>query len=226
MTVGKEVKVSWNDNVLKCKNLVEYAKSYGVDGVIYESPNDRWHIAIGHATDGCFNQSFVNGIWTSKGGTHVDAVVNQVAGHIVDYLETKKKTKVKPSLVRDHLAVFIVSLIENPSFTSQTKETLTTKASAFGSSPKLSEDTLKKIVSKLGIVEALLEAQSIKDSKDNTKTDGKKQSRITQCMLEPTSQRNVRSFSPKEIRPRQWHCRVYHRNNASTLVSSHSRVRY
>ena len=179
MTVGKDVKVSWNGNVLKCKNLVEYAKSYGIDSVIYESPNDRWHIAIGHATDGAFNQSFVNGIWTSKGGTHVDAVVNQVAGHIVDYLETKKKTKVKPSLVKDHLAVFIVSLIENPSFTSQTKETLTTKASAFGSSPKLSEDTLKKIVSKIGIVEALLEAQSIKDSKDNTKTDGKKQSRIT-----------------------------------------------
>ena len=179
MTVGKEVKVSFDGKVLKCKNLVEYAKSYGVDAVIYESPNDRWHIAIGHATDGCFNQSFVNGIWTSKGGTHVDAVVNQVTGHIVDYLETKKKTKVKPSLVKDHLAVFIVSLIENPSFTSQTKETLTTKASAFGSSPKLSEDTLKKIVSKLGIVEALLEAQAVKDSKDNTKTDGKKQSRIT-----------------------------------------------
>ncbi len=179
MTVGKDIKVSWNDQLLKCKNLVDYAKSYGIDSVIYESPNERWHIAIGHATDGAFNQSFVNGIWTSKGGTHVDAVVNQVAGHIVDYLETKKKTKVKPSLVKDHLAVFIVSLIENPSFTSQTKETLTTKSSAFGSSPKLSEDTLKKIIGKLGIVEALLEAQSIKDSKDNTKTDGKKQSRIT-----------------------------------------------
>lgn len=179
MTVGKDIKVSLDGQVLKCKNLVEYAKSYDVDSVIYESPNERWHIAIGHATDGSFNQSFVNGIWTSKGGTHVDAVVNQVTGHIVDYLESKKKTKVKPSLVKEHLAVFIVSLIENPSFTSQTKETLTTKASAFGSSPKLSDESLKKIVTKLGIVEALLEAQAVKDSKDNTKTDGKKQSRIT-----------------------------------------------
>jgi len=123
--------------------------------------------------------SFVNGICTSKGGTHVDAVVSQVSGHLVEYLETKKKCKVKPSLVRDQLAVFLVSLIENPSFTSQTKETLTTKVSAFGSSPRLSEDTLKKLVSKLGIIEAILEAQAAKDSKDNTKTDGKKQSRIT-----------------------------------------------
>jgi DNA topoisomerase-2 len=123
--------------------------------------------------------SFVNGIWTSKGGTHVDAVANQVTSHIVEYLETKKKTKVKSSLVKDHLAVFIVALIENPSFTSQTKETLTTKVSAFGSSPKLSDETLKKVVSKLGIVELILEAQAVKDSKDNSKTDGKKQSRIT-----------------------------------------------
>jgi DNA topoisomerase-2 len=106
-------------------------------------------------------------------------VTNQVVGHIVDYLETKKKVKVKPSLVKDHLAIFITSMIENPSFTSQTKETLTTKSSAFGSSPKLSEEFLKKVVSKLAIVPKLLEAQSAKDAKDNSKTDGKKQSRIT-----------------------------------------------
>lgn len=179
MTVGKDTKVIWNGDTLKCKNLVEYADSYGCSPVVYESPNERWHIAIGQAEDGAYNQSFVNGIWTSKGGTHVDTVVNQITNHIVDYLETKKKTKVKPSLVKDQLAVFCVSMIENPSFTSQTKETLTTKASAFGSSPKLSEETLKKIVSKLKIVETLIEAQAAKDSKDNTKTDGKKQSRIT-----------------------------------------------
>ena len=179
MTVGKDVKVSWNGEDIKCRNLTEYAKSYGIDPVVYESPNDRWHIAIGQAPEGAFHMSFVNGIWTSKGGTHVDAIVNQVSSHLVEYLETKKKVKVKPSLVKDQLAVFVVSLIENPSFTSQTKETLTTKVSAFGSSPRLSDDTLKKIVSKLSIVETLMEAQAAKDSKDNSKTDGKKQSRIT-----------------------------------------------
>jgi DNA topoisomerase II len=118
-----------------------------------KTPNERWHIAIADSpTDKAFSMSFVNGIWTSKGGTHVDTVTHQVVAHIVDYLETKKKVKVKPSLVKDHLAVFITSMIENPSFTSQTKETLTTKASAFGSSPKLSEECLKKVISKLAIV--------------------------------------------------------------------------
>ena len=180
MTLGKDVKVSWNGTPVKCKNLTEYAKGFGCDPVVYESPNERWHVAIADSpTDKQFSMSFVNGIWTSKNGTHVDAVTSQVVNHVVEYLESKKKIKVKPGLVRDNLAVFVTAMIENPSFTSQTKETLTTKQSAFGSSPKLSDDTLKKVVTKLNLVSTIVEAQSAKDAKDNSKTDGKKQSRIT-----------------------------------------------
>ena len=124
-------------------------------------------------TDKLFTVSFVNGIWTQS-GKHVDGLVNKISAAIVEYLETKKKTKVKPSLVKDHLAVFVECLVENPSFSSQTKEVLTSAAPC-----SLSEDFLKKIISKLPIVDRILEAQSAKDSKDNSKTDGKKQSRIT-----------------------------------------------
>jgi DNA topoisomerase-2 len=182
MTLGKDVKVSYNGELVKCRSLVDYAKAFLPDGapVVSESPNDRWNIVIADSpTDKQFSMSFVNGIWTSKGGTHVDAITSQVVNHVVEYLETKKKIKVKPGLVRDNLAVFATAMIENPSFTSQTKESLTTKQSAFGSSPKLSDDTLKKVVSKLNLVSTIVEAQSAKDAKDNSKTDGKKQSRIT-----------------------------------------------
>ena len=180
MTLGKEVKVTFLGKHIKCKNLTEYAKAFGAKTIVYESPNERWHIAIADSpTDKQFAMSFVNGIWTSKNGTHVDAVTSQVVNHVVEFLETKKKIKVKPGLVRDNLAVFVTAMIENPSFTSQTKETLTTKQSAFGSSPKLSDDTLKKVVTKLNLVSTIVEAQSAKDAKDNSKTDGKKQSRIT-----------------------------------------------
>ena len=182
MTLGKDVKITWNGNPVKCKSVTEYAKAFLPDGspVVTESPNDRWQIVVADSpTDKQFAMSFVNGIWTSKNGTHVDAITSQVVNHVVEYLDTKKKIKVKPGLVRDNLAVFVTAMIENPSFTSQTKETLTTKPSAFGSSPKLSDDTLKKIVSKLNLVSTIVEAQSVKDAKDNSKTDGKKQSRIT-----------------------------------------------
>jgi len=182
MTLGKDVKVTWNGTLVKCRTILDYAKAFLPDGapIVSESPNDRWQIVVADSpTDKQFAMSFVNGIWTSKNGTHVDAVVSQIVNHIVEHLESKKKIKVKPGLVRDNLAVFVTSMIENPSFASQTKETLTTKLSAFGSSPKLSEDTLKKIVSKLNLVSTLVEAQSAKDVKENSKTDGKKQSKIT-----------------------------------------------
>jgi DNA topoisomerase-2 len=182
MTLGKDVKVCYNGELVKCRTLLDYAKAFLPDGapVVAEAPNDRWHIVIADSpTDKQFAMSFVNGIWTSKNGTHVDAITSQVVNHVVEFLETKKKIKVKPGLVRDNLAVFVTSMIENPSFTSQTKESLTTKQSAFGSSPKLSDESLKKIVTKLNLVSTIVEAQSAKDAKDNSKTDGKKQSRIT-----------------------------------------------
>ena len=178
MTVGKDVKVYWNKTVVKCRDLAAYAGEF-VDTPIVHYSTDRWSIAVCDTpTDGFLQVSFVNGIWTSKGGTHVDHILNQVVSHIVEFLETKKKIKVKPSLVKENLAIFVTAQIENPSFTSQTKETLTTKSTAFGSTCKLPEDVLKKIQSKLDLVNTLMVAQKEKDDKDNKKSDGKKQCKI------------------------------------------------
>ena len=175
MTVGKDVKVSWCDKVVKFRDFTSYASWYLKDSVIVSDiPQTGWHIAIADApSDHYFSVSFVNGIWT-RSGKHVDEIVNQTVSHIVGYLDTKKKIKVKPSLVKESLAFFICCSLENPSFSSQTKEVMTSKVSC-----KLSEDFLKKVISKLNVVTKVLEAQNVKDAKDLKKTDGKKQSRIT-----------------------------------------------
>jgi DNA topoisomerase-2 len=182
MTVGKDVKVHWktgsDKTTIKCRDLSVYAGEYVTTPVVHYSC-DRWHVAVADTPlEKYFQVSFVNGIWTSKGGTHVDYITNQVVNYITDYLETKKKIKVKPSLVKENLAIFVSADIENPSFNSQTKETLTTKSAAFGSTCKLPEEFLKKVHSKLELVDALIVAQKEKDEKDNKKSDGKKQSKI------------------------------------------------
>ena len=182
MTVGKDVKVHWKTGsektTIKCRDLSVYAGEYVTTPVVHYSC-DRWHVAVADTPlEKYFQVSFVNGIWTSKGGTHVDYITNQVVNYITDYLETKKKIKVKPSLVKENLAIFVSADIENPSFNSQTKETLTTKSAAFGSTCKLPEEFLKKVHSKLELVDALIVAQKEKDEKDNKKSDGKKQSKI------------------------------------------------
>ncbi len=60
----------------------------------------------------------------------------------------KRKNKgeeVKGHFVKNHLAVYVNCLIENPAFDSQTKESLTTRPSAFGSDVVLSEKFLKAV---------------------------------------------------------------------------------
>ena len=176
MTVGKDVKVTWCDTAIKFRDIASYASWYLPKEavVLTEVPQVGWQLAVSDSpNDKFFSVSFVNGIWT-RSGKHLDEISSQLVSHIVNYLESKKKIKVKPSLVKDSLSVFIHCFVENPSFSSQTKEVLTTKVSC-----KLSEDFLKKVVSKLNIVEKVLEQQNVKDNKENTKTDGKKSTKIT-----------------------------------------------
>lgn len=176
MTVGKDVRVTWCDTLVKFRDLAVYASWYlpPDTSTITDTPQVGWQIALADSPfDKGFNVSFVNGIWT-RSGKHVDEITNQVVSHIVGYLEAKKKIKVKPSLVKDSLAVFINCSIENPSFNSQTKEVLTSKVSC-----KLSDALLKKVLTKLNIVNKVLEQQNVKDAKEDKKTDGRKQSKIT-----------------------------------------------
>jgi DNA topoisomerase-2 len=183
MTVGKDVKVHWKHGdekvTIKCRDLGVYAGEYVSTPVVYAQINERWAVAVADTpVEKYFNVSFVNGIWTSKGGTHVDYITNQLVSHIAEYLETKKKIKVKPALIKENLAVFVTSMIENPSFTSQTKESLTTKSTAFGSTCKLPDEFLEKVHKKLELIDTLMVAQKEKDEKENKKSDGRKQSKI------------------------------------------------
>jgi DNA topoisomerase-2 len=73
-------------------------------------------------SDGHFMQiSFVNGIATQKGGTHVNYIVDQIIDKIINCMPKKNAVTIKPFQIKAHLNVYINCLIENPSFDSQTK---------------------------------------------------------------------------------------------------------
>ena len=170
------VRVTWCETPITCiRNFATYCAWYLPKDahLVTETPQVGWQVAVSDSVDSAFNISFVNGIWT-RSGKHVDEITNQIVSHIITYLETKRKLKVKPSLVKDLIVVFINCSVENPAFSSQTKEVLTSKVSC-----KLTEPFLKKIVKNLSIVDKVIEAQGAKDAKDLKKTDGKKQTKIT-----------------------------------------------
>ncbi|KAJ8637994.1 hypothetical protein MRB53_012261 [Persea americana] len=136
--LGKTVKVELNGKRIPVKSFLDYvdlylkstAKSRGEESLprVTEKVNDRWEVSVS-LSDGHFQQvSFVNGIATIKGGTHVDYVTNQIANHLVNIVNKQKKdANMKPHAVKNHLWVFVNALIDNPAFDSQTKETLTTR---------------------------------------------------------------------------------------------------
>ena len=145
---------------------------------VYESPNERWEVVASLNPFVNFEHvSFVNGINTYQGGKHVEYITNQICKRVAAMIKKKKKIDVKTVFIRENLMVFVKSIIDNPSFNSQTKENLTTNASKFGSKCELSDKFMEGIL-KCGIMEKALALNQLKDQKDLQKTDGKKQSKL------------------------------------------------
>ncbi|KAK0627519.1 DNA topoisomerase [Immersiella caudata] len=138
-----------------------------------------WQIGF-TVSDGSFQQvSFVNNIATTSGGTHVNYIADQICDALCKELNKKKKGHgLKPSHFRNHIFIFVNCLIENPAFSSQTKEQLTTKQSQFGSKCVLSDAFLKKIKSSEAI-ENIMHFADKKADKMLAKSDGNKRSRIS-----------------------------------------------
>jgi len=87
--------------------------------------------------------AFVNGV-ECNAGTHVSYIANQIAKHV----RAKLKFPVSSATVLDSIGLIIDSVVVNPVFTNQQKETLTTPVVKFGSSCVLPVDTLTSVCSK------------------------------------------------------------------------------
>ncbi|KAK9243853.1 DNA topoisomerase [Lipomyces tetrasporus] len=147
--------------------------------IIQEIVNDRWEIGFA-VSDGTFNQvSFVNSIATTSGGTHVNYVCDQIVNKLAENIKKKNKSgNVKPQQIRNNIFLFVNCQIENPAFTSQTKEQLTTRPLAFGSKCVLSEEFFKKI-QRTSIIDNIMDIATQNADKELKKTDGSRRNRIT-----------------------------------------------
>ncbi|EGG25272.1 DNA topoisomerase II [Cavenderia fasciculata] len=127
------------------------------DNFVFANVGDRWKIGLATSDTGQFMQvSFVNSINTLKGGTHVNFIADQVVRYISDRLKKKyNDLEIRPMNIKHHLALFVNCLIDNPSFDSQTKETLTTKYQNFGSQPEIPEPVLAAFVKNSKILEKI-----------------------------------------------------------------------
>ena len=165
------VKINYNGKVIKSKTFEDYVKlflkpestpdndstvnnqkgssslSKMSSDVHVETINSRWTVGIIPSPNGTFeHMSFVNGIWTLQGGSHVNNLVAQCVKHVEDVLEKKYHLQNLPAAatIKNRFMIFVQCLVENPSFDSQSKDALTTAVSHFGSKCNMTKGFLRK----------------------------------------------------------------------------------
>ena len=178
----KSVKVSYNGTVVPVKSLLNYVDLFV--GSKTDTPRshfscERWDVIVCKSPDEEFvSMSYVNGIHTGKGGTHVNYILNQLLRKLILYIKQKKKVDVKSTTLKEHIMLFIQCSIENPSFDSQTKDYLNTPSSSFGSSCELSDKFIEEVAKK-GLMELALTITKTKEMTTAKKTsDGSKVRKI------------------------------------------------
>ena len=198
-TCKVKVKLNGTSITTKVKNFKQYMelftkaikKERGEEAandnseIVTDKPDDRWEIGFA-VSDGSFQQvSFVNSISTTSGGTHVNYIADQICAKLAEAVKKKDKKAVmlKPNQIRNHIFVFVNSLIVNPAFTSQTKEQLTTKPSQFGSKCIVSDEFMKKVINKTQVISNIMHFAQQKADQILKKGDMGKRSRMNNPKL-------------------------------------------
>ena len=150
-----KLQVILNGQDVSIESFGEYVNLYRngeeeTSKMCYTNIGSRWNIGVGLSESNSFaSVSFVNGMATSRGGTHVNALVNQVTKYIQERttkIDPSLSNIITPGLVKRNLFLACNAYIENPTFDSQMKEYLTSSPSNFGSSFSLSGKFLKELI--------------------------------------------------------------------------------
>ena len=173
---SQNCKVKFQDELLPKCTFNAYAKMYTKSDEMCTFTSERWSVCIAPSEDGFEHVSFVNGICTTKGGSHVDHVSGTIANGIIE--DMAKKIKLRPQQVKNAFFVFVKATLVNPSFSSQVKSECTLKPQDFGSKFEPPKTFIKNIL-KTGIQAELLSLSKFREMKELKKTDGSRKSKIT-----------------------------------------------
>jgi DNA topoisomerase II len=166
---------------LPVTSFEKYVRLFAEEGVtvFYERAGPRWEVAAvltrqlhAESLPDDRHISFVNGIFTRRGGKHVDAVAREVLGKFCE--GAGKKLDLKPAQLKDAVTFFVNATIVNPSFDSQTKETLTTPAAKFGSKFAVSDAFVARLAKEGGLLEEAQAVLNARLSREAKKSDGKR----------------------------------------------------
>jgi DNA topoisomerase-2 len=122
--------------------------------------------------------SYVNGLMSIKGGTHVDAVFNAITKPILNNVIVKKDnakmTKLTMKDVKPHLSMLVNCRIGDPKYDSQTKSSLVSPSMKIDVA-----DTVLEPIAKWSIIDHLYASLELKNLRKLSESDGKKSRYVT-----------------------------------------------
>lgn len=156
---NKEINIWYNDVKVPIHSFDNYVNMFLHKNVkkVHFSPNEKWEIIVCLSPEnGKFEHvSFVNCIYTDRGGKHVMHVTDNLSKKLADHINNKAKKgsmQITTASIRNNIMVFIKCTIINPKFDTQTKRFLTTLVPAFGSRCDIPDEVIEKL-SKIGIID-------------------------------------------------------------------------
>ncbi|ETE62166.1 DNA topoisomerase 2-beta, partial [Ophiophagus hannah] len=147
----KGVKVMLNGKKLPVNGFRSYVDLYVKDKldetglalkVIHELANERWDVCLTLSEKGFQQISFVNSIATTKGGRHVDYVVDQIVGKLIEVVKKKNKAGVSVKPFQASNCGIVESILNWVKFKAQTqlnKKCSSVKHSKIKGIPKLDD---------------------------------------------------------------------------------------
>lgn len=138
------IRVHLNGKLIPYKKFGDYVSAYVQDYIIEET--DDFSVAVAASQNDAFSHvTFVNGVNTYNGGTHVDYVVNNIVNKLREMIKKKHKIDVKPNIIKQQIFLIMKCRINAPAFNSQTKEFMCSEVRDYGTSYTPTDKFVKKI---------------------------------------------------------------------------------
>lgn len=184
-TFDKYVRSFDPDAIDLCPNLKTYFKNTGNK----ETP---WSICVGSSGR---DISMVNGSITRSGGSHVRYIKDRIVKAVQTNL-SQKKIAIPDNIIASNISLYISATVINPTYSSQTKEKLTSPYSSFVGAPDVMPSTVARDICKTDIINRIIESYENKIAKQLAKQASTTNINIEKLIDLPS----VKSFEePREL---------------------------
>ncbi|WWQ13145.1 DNA topoisomerase II large subunit [Morganella phage vB_Mm5] len=158
-------------------NFKLFASKFGENNIV--STNNAISYIIAPGSDGFKFKSFVNGLDTKNGGTHVDAITDGLCEKLIPRIKRAHGVEISKARIKEFLSLIVfVHNFNAPSFDSQTKVKLTNTPGEFNKHANINYDKLaKQIMDAPEIITPIIEtalARKAAEDKANLKKIQKK----------------------------------------------------